>query len=265
MKKQLIKRFLLITAIMFTAMLSVTVYADTDGTYTYTVSGENVTITGVESGTDFAGVQVIPDKIAEKTVTAIGSYAFENCTELTSVTVPDSVTSIGNGAFKGCNKIEEMTLPFVGYSRKASGSSGVFGYIFGYTSSSSETETTKQVFSDKNIHWDYYYYYYIPNTISKVHITDATRISRAAFYNCENITEININEGITSIDRYAFYNCTKLYSLILPKTLESIGSDAFYDCINLMSAIIPEKVSEISNGLFSGCIALENVTMPDGV
>ena len=35
-------------------------------------------------------------------VTSIGNTAFENCSSLTSVTIPESVTSIGSCAFSGC-------------------------------------------------------------------------------------------------------------------------------------------------------------------
>ena len=48
----------------------------------------------------------IPDS-----VTAIGSYAFRNCSSLTSVTIPDSVTSIGDDAFRGCSSLTSVTIP----------------------------------------------------------------------------------------------------------------------------------------------------------
>lgn len=54
------------------------------------------------------------------------------------------------------------------------------------------------------------YYYYIPSTLSVVTITDASQISTAAFMNCTNITEINLNDEITSVGDYAFRDCTNL-------------------------------------------------------
>ena len=49
--------------------------------------------------------------VIEDGVTSIGSYAFYNCTGLTSVTIPNSVTSIGNSAFSGCSGLTSVTIP----------------------------------------------------------------------------------------------------------------------------------------------------------
>ncbi len=44
-------------------------------------------------------------------ITSIASNAFEDCKELTSVTVPDGVTSIGSRAFYGCYNIRKVVIP----------------------------------------------------------------------------------------------------------------------------------------------------------
>ena len=44
--------------------------------------------------------------------TSIGSYAFENCSRLTSVTIPNSVTSISDGAFYNCDSLTSIVIPY---------------------------------------------------------------------------------------------------------------------------------------------------------
>ena len=61
-----------------------------------------------KSGTLIAGCEnsIIPD---DGLVTHIGSYAFHNNDNLTSITIPSSVTSIGENAFGGCSKLTNIT------------------------------------------------------------------------------------------------------------------------------------------------------------
>ena len=62
----------------------------------------------------YSGDIVIPESVqygdVEYNVTSIGERAFNECSGLTSVTIPNSVTSIGVGAFKGCNSLTSVTI-----------------------------------------------------------------------------------------------------------------------------------------------------------
>lgn len=46
--------------------------------------------------------------VIPNSVTSIGDYAFQYCSELTEVTIPNSVTSIGSGAFRDCSGLTEV-------------------------------------------------------------------------------------------------------------------------------------------------------------
>ena len=52
----------------------------------------------------------VRDLVMPSTVTSIGNYTFQKCTNLTSVTVPNSVTSIGNYAFADCTNLKSITI-----------------------------------------------------------------------------------------------------------------------------------------------------------
>ena len=79
----------------------------TEGYYTYTVENGEATITDCDIS--ISGEVVLPDTLGGYPVTSIGSWAFENCTGLTSVTIGNSVTSIGKSAFYYCSGLKNIT------------------------------------------------------------------------------------------------------------------------------------------------------------
>jgi hypothetical protein len=141
-------------------------------------------------------------------VTSIGSGAFSYCSGLTSIEIPSSVTSIGSGAYSGCSGLTSITVPFIGASRTATGASAVFGYIFGYTTSSSISAISGATYQYAGSSG--YYHYYIPSSLKTVVITGSGSIGSNAFYNCSELTSIVIPGSVTSIESIAFYNCSGL-------------------------------------------------------
>ncbi len=125
-------------------------------------------------------------------VTSIGDYAFRECSRLMSITIPESVTSIGKYAFYGCSRLTRITIP----SGVTSIGEGVFAGC------SRLTRIT------------------IPSGV--------TSIGYSAFNGCSSLTSITIPNGVTSIDSYAFYLCRRLTSITFPGDAPTIRSNAFY-------------------------------------
>ena len=74
----------------------------------YAVSGGTAYVTGSPGA---SGAIVIASTYNGYPVTSIGDYALKGCTNLTSVTIPNSVTSIGYQAFYDCTRLTTANIP----------------------------------------------------------------------------------------------------------------------------------------------------------
>ena len=92
-----------------------------------------------------------------------------------------------------------------------------------------------------------------------------TSIGDYAFYRCEDLTGVTIPDSVISIGESAFYMCDSLTSVTIPDSVTSIGDYAFYRCKDLASATIPDGVTSIGEYAFSYCNGLTSVTIPGSV
>ena len=200
---------------------------------------------------------------------SISSEAFNGCSNLVSITIPESVTSIGDWAFSDCSSLTSATI---GNSVTSIGE-----HTFSWCSSLLSIT--------------------IPNNV--------TSIGHCAFYNCSSLTDITISENLTHIGDGAFSGCTaiksvtwnaknckdspsfenrssiqsftfgenveyipvylcigmgSLKSITIPNSVDSIGHDAFAGCSSLTSVTIGSRVKSIGSGAFEYS-ALKSVTL----
>ena len=157
---------------------------------------------------------------------SICSYAFENCTNITEITLPQSITSIGENAFDNCCNLVNINIP------------------------SNVCHISDDTFSNchnlANVT--------IPNNVES--------IGDNAFANCSSLTDIIIPNQVVSIGNGTFYNCTSLNNIFIPNGVLTIGDDAFGGCDMLVDVVVPNTVTSIGNGTFANCSKLENLTIP---
>ena len=212
--------------------------------YSLNSDGNGYTVTGIGTCTDKE--LIIPSEYKAKPVTSIGNKAFDGCTGLTSITIPNSVTSIGEKAFSGCTGLTSVTIPD---SVTSIGSSAFYGCtgLAKITGSSTVASTVAKQCGSKSF---------------EVVITSGESIGSYAFYGCSGLTSVTIGNSVTSVGYEAFYNCTGLTSVTIGNSVTSIGDDAFYGCKGLTSVTIPDSVTSIAEGAFSGCSSIESIIIP---
>ena len=202
--------------------------------------------------TSAIGELVIPSTYNGLPITDISSKAFAGCTNLTSITIPDSVTSIGFKAFVGCTNLKSITIP----DSVTSIGKNAFERCTNLTSITIPDSVTSIGG----------YAFYLCDNLASITISDGiTSIDNAAFAWCGGLTSITIPDSVTIIGKNAFESCTSLTSITIPDSVTIIGEKAFWDCTNLKSITIPDSVTIIGDCAFWRCTNLNSITIPDSV
>ena len=160
---------------------------------------------------------------------------FENCTSLTSITIPKSVTHIYGNEFGECTNLE--TVIFEEGSKLEQLGEGVYP-----SSSNNYQGPFYKCTSLKNI--------IIPESVAV--------IGSGCFYLCESLVSINIPKGVTKIGAKTFQG-TSLVNVELPAGITYVGDYAFAYCQNLKKVVLPSTLKNIHNYAFSDCRAIETI------
>ena len=124
---------------------------------------------------------------------------FEFCTNLTSITIPESVKKIGDWAFNGCSSLISVTIP------------------------NSVTAIGKDSFRDCS-------------SLTSVTIPGSVRqLEESVFQDCTNLKTVTIEEGVVELGWLSFSGCSSLTSITIPASVKTIVGEAFADCTSLTS------------------------------
>lgn len=150
---------------------------------TKVVDGNDYQVTSVSGSNNGSGFKNYQNRIILlSNITTIGDWAFQDCTNLTSIEIPNSVTNMGVQVFLRCSNLTNVILP-EGITEITIGE---FFYCKSLTSIN------------------------IPSSI--------TKINNTAFQTCSSLESITIPEGVTSIGIRAFNGCSSLTTMRIKAT-----------------------------------------------
>ena len=202
--------------------------------------------------------------------------AFQYCTSLTSVQLPEGMVHLGEYAFSSCTALSEVTIP-----ESVTDIPGKPFWNTPWMEARMAEETlviiNHVLIDGTNAQGDLV----IPDDIAaigtaafagdkaltSVYVPDSvTSIGQDAFGET-GIREVRLPEGLTELAPYLFYHCDSLTSVDIPETVTFIGLQAFAFCGALRELVIPAGVEQADPNAFHMCGVLDSIVFlnPDMV
>ena len=239
--------------------------------------------------------EVIKKIVVHEGVTSIGNYAFENCWNAESISLPGSVERIGSHAFDGCRLVEGLQLPSALRECGAYAFSGCFA-LKSIAVPGGVAALPESMFSGCS-------------ALAEVTLPDGLeRIGKSAFSSCA-LVSVRIPESVVTIEDRAFNGCdalkavewdavacldfeksilpvgiasvtfgekvrriparlcagTGITELAVPASVEEIGGEAFQNCTALAKVSLGSGVKRIGMRAFGRAGISEEVVLPDGL
>lgn len=138
-------------------------------------------------------------------------YAFDNCIDLASLSLPESIKSIGKDAFEGCNSLKSIDIP------------------------SSVTEIGDTAFRSCE-------------SLQSIHLPDGLlTIGEEAFQSCRSLTQITIPKYVQDIKSNTFSDCSNLTHFTLLSSFKTFDLDIFGDYTPIKRIDLPDTISSLES------------------
>lgn len=216
------KHLLFILAALLSLVANAQTKVEIDGIW-YNLNSGTAEVTVIQSF-EYKGIVNIPNTITHNgvtyQVTSIDDAAFNDCWDLTDVTIPNGVTNIGYAAFHDCRSLKSIIIP--------EGVTCIQDQTFQHCISLTSVVLPKSI---KVIETSAFSYCPLLATIN---IPEGVKgIEYETFTECESLTAITLPEGLTYLDNWSFGDCKSLSTVVLPSTLETVNYYVFAYCEEL--------------------------------
>ncbi len=190
--------------------------------FSFVEIGEEVRIT---AGIGLSENVVVPEYIGGKLVTSIGDKAFENCIDITEITLSSSVNAFGKAAFKGCTSLIRIN---------------------GTSNLSAIEESTFEGCTNLT---------YFPD------LSNVASIGDKAFKGCSSLNTLTFGDSLTSIGDSAFENCLMLLQMPNLSNVTLVGQNAFKGCTLLTEIDSLNGCATFGEGVFTACENIAKLTI----
>lgn len=225
------------------------------------INGKEILFSPVVTVVSEKVVQIIDGSITELTAkelngcTAINNKFFQEYLKLESIAFPKSITKIGSYAFNKCSALKNITFA------RGSELTEIGAYAFGYLTSIESInfeENTKLIIMPTNL--------FSFSNLKSIIIPDSVETMEGAFNRCLELESVTFGENskLTSIEKTFYYN-DALKKIILPKGLTNIGNSSFLNCSVLEEIVIlAETPPTLGASGIKNCTALKKIIVPIG-
>lgn len=204
----------------------------------------------------------IPTMYNGKPVVKIGTGAFLNCKNLTSITIPEGITQIGTGAFISCSSLREIHFPstITEIEKMAFRNCSQLETIY---LPASVTTIGERVFENCKQLRQVYYEGTLESWLLNLQFLD--EMSNPLYYGAQLyiqgqlVDKMDLPSHIDIIPDYHFVGNQTLTTVTIPSHITRIGEGAFYQCSNLRKITLPSSICAIDDNAFNGCEALDEV------